>query len=237
MTVRDLIGGALRLLGVLAAGEQAQADEAQDALSSLNDLIDSWKLERLMVFAIQPQTFNLLGSKKIYTMGPGGDFDTERPVRIDKVNLIYTQTSPLPLTLDVEILNLDQYQALVVPDTTSMIPTKVYADDNYPLRSLLFFPVPQISFPVEIFTWKQIDGFPDINQVISLPPGYQRALRFNLALELAPEYGKSIPVEVAAAALDAKAAIKSNNIQPLYMQCDPALQAPGGVYNWLTDDN
>ena len=226
----------MRLLGVLAAGEQAQADEAQDALATLNDMIDAWKLERLMVYAILPQRFNLVASQKTYTMGPGGDFNTERPVRVDQVNLIYTADEPLPLTLPIDVLNLDQYQAIVVPDVTSTIPLKVYIGDNYPLRSVSFYPVPQIGYPVEIFAWKLIDGFPDINQTIDLPPGYARALRFNLALELADEYGKTPGAATVAKAAESKAGIKSANIEPLCLQCDPALVSKSGLFNWRTGE-
>jgi hypothetical protein len=226
----------MRLLGVLAAGEQPAADEAQDALVTLNDMIDAWKLERLMVYAILPETFQLQAGKKSYTMGPGGDFDTARPVRIDKVNLQYTQTNPQPLSLPVHLLNLDQYQAIIVQDTSSTFPTQVYPNDDFPLRTLFFWPVPQIGFPVDVFTWKLINGFADINQTISLPPGYQRALRFNLALELAPEYGKQIPPGVAAIAEESRAVIKSNNIPRLYMRVDPALTAKSDLFNWRTGD-
>lgn len=234
MTVRDIITRAFRLLGVTAAGEQPAADEAQDALDTLNDMIDAWKLERLMVFAILPQRFNLVAGKKSYTMGPGGDFDTSRPVRIDKVQLLYTTNQPLPITLPIEILNLDQYQAIVVPDTGSTIPLQVYPDEAFPLRTLSFYPVPQLDQQIDIFTWGLIDGFPDINQTVSLPPGYARALRSNLALEIAAEYGKQVPATVAAMALDAKAGIKSNNIQPLYLGCDAALVTNSSLFNWRT---
>lgn len=234
MTVRDVISGAFRLLGVLAAGENPQADETQDALASLNDMIEAWKIERLMVFAILSQRFNLVAGKKSYTLGPGGDFAAERPVRIDQVSLIYTVDSPQPLTLPIDIINLDQYQALVTPDVTSTIPLQVYPNEDYPLRTLSFYPVPSLNLPIDLFTWKLIDGFADVNQTISLPPGYARALRFNLALELADEYGKQVPVATAAIARDAKAAIKSANSPVLLMRCDDALVTHADLFNWRT---
>lgn len=236
MTVLDVISGALRLLGVIASGENPAADEAQDALASLNDMIDSWKLERLMVYAILPQTFPLVAGQMSYTMGPGGDFDTERPTRIDKVNLIYPAGSGLPLDLPVEVINQDQYEAFIVPGTQSPIPMWVYPDSGFPLRTLFFYPVPSAANSVEIFTWGLIDGFDSVTDTVSLPPGYARALRFNLALELAAEYGKQIPVTVAAVAQEAKAKIKSFNTPVLYLQVDPALTARRTGFNYLTGE-
>jgi hypothetical protein len=50
-TAGDQINRALRLLGVLAEGETPSADMSNDALTALNQMIDSWNTERLSVFA------------------------------------------------------------------------------------------------------------------------------------------------------------------------------------------
>lgn len=235
-TVLDLITGSLRLLGVVASGETPTASESQDALSALNDLIDTWKTERLMVYAILPQTFALVGGQKTYTLGPTGNWNTERPVGIDSMYLQYTDANsgPPPLNLLVVLLNQDQYNAIIVPNTTTTIPTAAYIDDAFPLRNVSFWPVPQVNYNIDLFTWQLIDGFAAITDTIALPPGYERMMRFNLALELAPEYGLQASQAVAAGALDAKAAVKRNNIKPLYLACDPAVTKRTTAWNWLT---
>lgn len=235
-TVLDLINGSLRLLGVIASGENATAAESQDALYALNQMIDTWKTERLMVYAILPQTFSQVGGQKTYTMGPGGDWDTERPVQIDSIYLQYTDANsgPPPLNLLVVSLNQDQYNAIIVPNTTTTITNAFYADDSFPLRNISFWPVPTTNYAVNVWTWKLIDGFVAITDDISLPPGYERMLRFNLALELASEYGLTPSQTVAAGALDSKSAVKRNNIKPLFMACDPGVTRHTTAWNWLT---
>ncbi len=57
-TANDQINGALRVLGVLAEGETPSAATSQDALTALNQMIDSWNTERLSVFATQDQVFS-----------------------------------------------------------------------------------------------------------------------------------------------------------------------------------
>jgi hypothetical protein len=237
VTVDDLITGSLRLLGILASGEAPAAAEQQDAFASLNSMLDSWKLEKLMCYAVLPERFPLVAGKLSYTMGSGGDFDTEWPTRIEKVNLIYAQTdNSAPLNLNIEIIDLDQYNAFIVPTTASTIPMWVYPDSNFPLRTLFFYTVPSIVNSVDIFSWSQIDEFTDVNADIVLPPGYERALRYNLALELGPEYGLSPSPVVAAGALSAKAAIKAFNLKPVLMQCDNALLSHRTGFNYLTGE-
>ena len=49
----DIITGALKDIGALAAGESPTSDAAQDALDMLNLLVDQWSNENMMVFNIQ----------------------------------------------------------------------------------------------------------------------------------------------------------------------------------------
>lgn len=236
-TVLDLIAGSLRLLSAIASGEMPSASESQDALASLNGMIDTWKTESLMVYNISPQTFALVGGQKMYTMGPGGNWNTERPVQIDSMYLQYTGTGtggPPPLNLIIEQLNQDQYNSIIVPNTQSTYPTAAYVSDDFPMRQIFMWPVPTVAYSVDVFTWGLIDGFAAITSTVSLPPGYARMLRFNLALELAPEYGLTPSQTVAAGALDAKAAVKRNNIKPLFMAADPELTGRKTGWNWLT---
>lgn len=235
MKVLDLIKGSFRLLGVLASGEEPRADEAQDALASLNDMLESWKLERLMVYAILPTTLNLVAGKATYTLGPGGDLNIERPTELDQISLLYTTNGSPVINMPVPLLNLDQFQQILVPTTTSTIPQWAYLDDNYPMRSLTFYPVPSQVYATNLFLWKQIDAFTDIFQIISLPSGYQRALRYNLALELAPEYSVNPSQVVAAVAQESRSNVKLRNIKPMYLQVDPALQSPDFQgFNYIT---
>jgi hypothetical protein len=236
-TVLDLIAGSLRLLGAVASGESPSASESEDALYALNALIDTWKLESLMVYNISPQAFALVPGQKMYTMGTGGNWNAERPVQIDSMFLQYTGTGtggPLPLNLPIKLLNQDQYNAIIVPNTASTFPTAAYVSDDFPLRQIFLWPVPQINYSVNVFTWGLIDGFGAITDDIALPPGYERMLRFNLALELAAEFGLTPSQTVAAGALDAKSAVKRNNIKPLFMACDSGVTRRKTGFNWLT---
>lgn len=45
MTARDVIEGAMRLLGILQANESAEASEAADGLQALNDMLHEWPFD------------------------------------------------------------------------------------------------------------------------------------------------------------------------------------------------
>ena len=66
----DIISRALKDIGALEAGEVPTADAAQDAFDMLNDLIDQWSNEDMMVFNTTEIIFPLISGQVQYTIGP-----------------------------------------------------------------------------------------------------------------------------------------------------------------------
>jgi len=66
----DIISRSLKDIGALEAGEQATADAARDAFDLMNDLIDQWSNEDMMVFNITEIIFPVIAGQVQYTIGP-----------------------------------------------------------------------------------------------------------------------------------------------------------------------
>lgn len=66
----DIISRALKDIGALEAGETPTPDAAQDAFDLLNDLIDQWSNEDMMVFNFQEIIFPVISGQTQYTIGP-----------------------------------------------------------------------------------------------------------------------------------------------------------------------
>ena len=64
----DIISRALKDIGALEAGEQPTADAAQDAFDMMNDLIDQWSNEDMMVFNITEIIFPVIAGQVQYTI-------------------------------------------------------------------------------------------------------------------------------------------------------------------------
>jgi hypothetical protein len=52
-TAQDLIKGALRRISSYSPGEPIAAPDANDALETLNDLLDSWSIDKQYIFGLQ----------------------------------------------------------------------------------------------------------------------------------------------------------------------------------------
>lgn len=236
MKANDLIASSLRLIGVLASGESPSNSEANDALSSLNDLIDSWSNEQLLIPNKVREVFPLVANQQTYTMGVGGNFNTTRAQKIENALIELAQNSPV-MEIPMGILTKDEYQAVILKTLTSTFPLYIYAEGVYPLDNLNVWPVPNTSINnLVLYSWKPLAQLTSPTTTLSLPPGYQRALRYALAVELSSEYGRPLADTTVALAIESKAVIKRMNYRPSFLQVDKELRAKPAVWNWMTGE-
>ncbi|EAP7013780.1 hypothetical protein EJV31_25615, partial [Salmonella enterica] len=65
MNVNNIVESALKQLGVLAAGENAEANELVDATDVLRGLLAQWATKRLYIHKVEQITLSLNGSAKV----------------------------------------------------------------------------------------------------------------------------------------------------------------------------
>lgn len=238
MTGNQLIAASMRLIGALPSGEVPTADEAQDCLSAMKAMLQSWDTDRLMVFDVArlgPYNWTI-GSATI-TFGTGGQINFPRPVKISRWGVIQLQNPAQPLELPLDDLTDDQWAAIPVKNIQSTVFTKIWDDGGFPLRTLNVWPVPTTQVQLVPYAWSKLSSFDDLTTDVEFPEGYDAAIKYNLAIDIAPEFGATITPEVALRAVEYKAAIQSLNAPLLDLRCDPAVVSPDGgmAYDWRTD--
>jgi hypothetical protein len=217
MTAREMIASSLRLIGVLATSETATSEEANDALNSLNQMLSSWSTENLTVFQKVRDEFTLVASTATYTWGTGGTFNSSRPIEVISAMLELQGTDPQEIPL--RILTTKEYAELSQKELTSDIPQAVYFDGSYPLLNATFYPVPSAAEHAVFYSLKPFSTL-TLSTELSYQPGYEKAIRYNLAVDLAPEYGRPIDGMIMQQAMEAKASIKRKNLQTPILKHD-----------------
>lgn len=222
MTGLDLIRLALVELNVQASGEPVDPDVAQDGLQLLNDMIDLWSTESLMIFTLTGEVFPLQAGKQSYTMGLGGDFNTERPVKIENITITDDVNNPTqPLELPIRMLTTEEWASIAIKNISSQLPGNVYDTGDFPLRILNYYYIPQIAIKTTIYSWDALDKIATPNDDLVFPPGYAEALRTNLALRLAPHFPANSPSPITIQlAIESKARLKALNTDPIDLKCD-----------------
>jgi hypothetical protein len=197
-TARTLIKGALRVVGALASGETPTADEENEALEALKFMFRSWSTRDIMLFYVKQDTVTLTGAN-YYTIGSGGDCNTVRPTSIrgayvdDQLCTIIDEAKHRELRLS----NLTGSAAYL------------YYNPEYPLGKIYLLPTDGSLLYLD--SLKPLTDPTAITGDVAFPPEYDAAIKYGLAVHLAPEYGKEASPTVLGLAQDALAAIVARN--------------------------
>lgn len=208
-TANDQINAALRLLGVLAEGETPSAAVSQDALAAMNQMIDSWNTERLSVFSTQDQTFIWPVGEITRTLGPTGNFVGERPIRMDDAT--YYRDPSTNVSFGIKFINQQQYDGIAVKTVTSTYPQVIFVNETYPDVTMTIYPKPTRPLEWHFISVDPITQPVSLSTDILLPPGYLRAFKYNLACEIAPEFGVEPSATVQRIAMTSKRNLKRIN--------------------------
>ena len=208
-TAGDQINGALRLIGQLAEGEEPSAATANDALAALNQMIDSWNTERLSVFSTQDQVFSWLPGFATRTLGPTGDFVGNRPILVD--DSTYFRDPSSNISFGIKLVNQQQYNGIAVKTVTSTYPQVMFVNMTYPDITMTVYPVPTKVLEWHIVSVEELTTAALLSTPLAFPPGYLRAFKYNLACEIAPEFGVEPSPQVSRIAMYSKRNLKRIN--------------------------
>ncbi len=208
-TAGSVIKRAMRLLGQLDSGATPTTDEYTDGLEVLNDLVDSWNNDQLLCFSYQTESLTLADGDSSYTIGASGDLNTTRPVEILEAYVISGTTS-----YPVKIINEAEYAAIPDKDSEGDFPTRLLFRPTMASSqaTVIVHPVPSAANTLKITTRVVVSSFAATSTTVTLPPGWNRALATNLAVEWAPEFEVTPAGSVLKAAVESLALIKRTNI-------------------------
>lgn len=218
VTCIDLIKRAYRLIGVYSIGETPSADESVDGLTALNAMLGDWANEGLMVYATTTDAIPLTANTATYTIGASGGVVSDRPQEVLTASYILYSGVSYPLSQ----LTQEQYNNYQVK-TTGGIPEAMLYIANFPNASITLYPVPSAAMTLNLVSKKLLNVFANLTDIVSMPPGYENAIVFNLAKYLSAEFGMPLPQQAAIQAAGSKRTIKrTNNVVPI-------LKMPYGV--------
>jgi hypothetical protein len=207
-TAGEQINRALRLLGVLAEGETSSASVSQDSLMAMNQMIDSWNTERLAVFSTEDQIFTWPASLISRTLGPTGDFQGNRPILLDDATYF---KAPNGVSYGIKMINQQQYNGIAVKTVTSTYPQVMWVNMTFPNIEMYVYPRPTQNLEFHFVSVQKLTEVTDLSTVLYYPPGYLRAFTYNLAMEIAPEFGVEPSPQVKRIAMTSKRDLKRIN--------------------------
>lgn len=219
LTATQIITRSLRLLGVVGLQAAAAPLHVDVGLEALNEMIDAWLAEKLMLFTNRRTQLAMTVNTQTYTIGTGGAFNIERPLwiaearTIPDTSLAAASQSELPC----DVLRDEQWFAKTAKSQTGSWPTELWYDrsiDSNDRGVITIWPITQnANVALVLYTPVQLSAFADATTQYRFSQGYPEALRYNLAVRLAPTFGRPLPDGLEQHARDAKALIASINVK------------------------
>lgn len=205
-TAYDLIKASMRLVGITSPGETPTADEANDALDMLNDIIEEMSTQNLFVYGAANETFPTVAGQSVYTIGPAGNWNTTRPVRIADA-----YCTVQGIDYPIQMIGQIQFDDISLKTQQQQIIEQLLYINDYPLGRITLWPVPSAVVSIVLSTDRVLTQIASTATAISLPPAYVLYLKHALAILLCPEYGQSPSDVIVRTAMTSKAALKRAN--------------------------
>lgn len=237
-----LLDAALRIAGLLSRpGWSHSDDQYNELVPATNRLLSSWSCDQHKVYNTAIEEFNLVAGQKIYTIGPGGDLDTDRPLFVAGANVIFPTTPQV--RRGVRILTDAEWRRISVQDVSGAPPYELYFDGSIDANGrgnvYLRFQ-PPAGYILELYTWQRLAAaFTDKTDVAVFPDGYEEAIVYHMAIRAASLNPREAMLAPDAHDLAAKAlnTLMAFNAKSPRMSCDPAFGGgdgdPSDYRGWL----
>lgn len=223
-TAANIIRSSLGLLGVAAPGEPVNPNQAEDCLRALNVMLDGWGVENLYAYATQDITHAVVSDASSLTIGPStADITVSaRPVRFEGGSYFSQGGVDYPMHRITEA----EYNGIGIKDIAGLGPCGFKYVPSLPNGVLFFWPQATAGTTLHLIAQVQVSAFANLSTEYTLPPGYERALIFSLAEEVAALFEREIPPTVGRNAANARRFIKRANVVVPQLQVGQPTEGP-----------
>jgi hypothetical protein len=225
----DLFDASLMEIGVLEAGGTGATADRTYCLGVTNRLLGTWSAELGPIHYETVDSLSWTASQASRTIGSGGNFSVARPERI--ISATYRDSSDNDS--EIEIITHQQYQMITDKATEAETPLVLAYNPTIAssLGTLYIWPVPSATATVRLNSYKPFTTITDQTATVVLPSGYEAALVFNLAVQIAAAFGANLSPATVEEARRTKRVITQANIVIQPPKADPLAPGQRSRYN------
>jgi hypothetical protein len=133
----------------------------------------------------------------------------------------------------IKMINQQQYNGIAVKTVTSTYPQVIFVNMTFPDIEMYIYPRPTRDLEWHFISVEELSQPATLATTLSFPPGYLRTFRYNLACEMAPEFGVEPSSQVRRIAMTSKRNIKRINNPDDVMSMPYSIVATRQRYNIL----
>lgn len=174
-----MIEFAMKDAGLLQQGDSPTTDQLTEYMDRLNDLINLWQTQGLKLWLQRDLPVTLVAGQGTYTLGPGGDINMSKPMRVVQAYTVNTSGVKRPLMM----ISRDEYTRLSNVQQQGAI-NSVFVDKQQLQLAVTFWLVPDTNAATDVahlITQYQVDNSVTVNDAMEFPQEWFIALRWGLA--------------------------------------------------------
>lgn len=189
MTIAQLVRASLRRIRVIEENTAPSAEMENDGMEVLNALMDFYQTQRLTIPFVETTLWTIVSGQQDYSVGGA------LPVSVSGMRIGYEVTSVTPIQeYPLDFYTDQMWQSIPNKTLTDTLPQGARYKATFPTATISLWPIPtRTDLRGILYAPNPIQQFTSTAQTFSLPPGYLRMIRDNLALELWPEYREGDP--------------------------------------------
>jgi hypothetical protein len=192
LTRDEIIGYALRKLGVLEVGVTPDVTTVTNSATALNMMIKSWVAKGIKLWTVSELTLPLVANQTSYTIGNiGPDLVTAKPMRLLQGwlrNVSVTIQNDIPM----QLLAKHDYNVLGSKQSTGT-PNSMFLDVQRDSSNMLFYPTPDSTvatmYQAHMVVQRPLLDIALAGDNADFPTEWLSAIGWNLAAELATDFG------------------------------------------------
>jgi hypothetical protein len=183
------------------------------------------------VLLLGTEAFDPIGTQNDASIAleDGNPGQYQRPILLE--DSTYFRDPSTNVSYGLRFINQLQYNNIAVKTVTSTYPQVMWVNMTFPNITLSVYPVPTKQMEFHFVSVLPLATAATLETELEFPPGYLRAFRYNLALELAPEFNVEPPNEVRRIAMYSKRNLKRINNPDDVMAMPYSLMARRNRYN------
>lgn len=186
-TALAIIKGALRLVGAISQGDTPTAAQESEAMEALNMMTKGLATKGLVLWVTNNVQVPTTANVATYTVGLGMTVNVPKPLKV--IQAFYSNGN---VDVPLRLVTRDEYERLGNKTSTGT-PAMLYYEPLRDYGVVHLFPVPDSQVPpVTIIGQHHIEDFDSSTNSPDFPQEWFEALKYNLAVRLAGEYGLSI---------------------------------------------
>lgn len=188
----EIIKRALRLLGVIAQGENPTTVQTNEAATALNGLVKAWQADGMPLWAIKTHKFKPIAGLNTYTFGEGmipDDWNIPKPL---KVLQAWHYNSATNVNTPMRIVTQQEYNMLG-NKLMSGTPIQLWYHPLVNIGEMKIYLTPdsytETFLEIHFVYQAPFADFDAATDVPDFPQEWYDAVTYGLATRLAPEYG------------------------------------------------